>query len=221
LILAALSFGGIVLVARRQLRFEQTVLKKMRASGSLLEIIVVALRASETRTQELNASLKGLGTRKVAEDQELSSIALLLGQIRASQGHDKMLVGQISRQLIDRNDALASTIEGFDKFREIAARRDERLIAIDATATAIEGRLAKLSAQVDRSSAEQSTLAARMQSLETSVYTPTNESDQIQQSGQQTPGVSPLRVGKDRVAERDPHPAAIVGNGAKTDHVAA
>ena len=132
-----------------------------------------------------------------------------------------MLIGQISRQLIDRNDALASTIEGFDKFREIAARRDERLVAIDATATAIEGRLAKLTENVERSTTEQSALAARMQSLETSVSTLTNESDRIQQSAQQTPGVSPLRIGKDRVPERDSRPAALVGGGVKTNHVAA
>jgi len=51
LILVALALAVIVVVARRQRRFELTVLKRMGSSGALLKSVVVALRASEMRIQ--------------------------------------------------------------------------------------------------------------------------------------------------------------------------
>lgn len=148
LILIALALAGIVVVARRQHDSEIALLKKIhssQASGarnvSLLESIVAALHEFELRSQELSTDLKELGTRKAVDEQDLSSIASMVERIQASQGRDGASFDEINRHLVALDGALTSTIEELDKFRAISGRRDERLIAIDATLTAISDRL--------------------------------------------------------------------------------
>jgi hypothetical protein len=147
LILIALVLAGIVVVARRQHRIELARIKASRSSRqksavtiSLLEKVVVALKEQETR--------------QIAGEQERLSIASLLQQIGAAQGRDDRLVDEIKNHLLALDGALGSTIEEFDRFRRIVARRDERLIAIDANMVAIEAMLVKLSKGPDSSAQE-------------------------------------------------------------------
>jgi chromosome segregation ATPase len=205
LILITLVLAGIAVVARRLHRIELARIKESRSRQrnsattiSLLEKVVVAL--------------KELGTRQIAGEQERSSIASSLQQIGAAQGRDDRLVDEIKNHLLALDGTLGSTIEEFDRFRRIAARRDERLIAIDASMAAIEERLVNLSKHMDRSPQEHPALAKSAPSLGKPVHTLTKEPARLSRLKSDSKAVDPNayspRIGNDRVAKRDIDPAA-------------
>jgi len=174
LVLAAATFAVVAVVAIRQHRLNQAAAQRNDDDSvstdrivKLVESVAAVLRALEERTRELETGLRELGAERTAQGEKLAAIAASLEQVRTDQAEaDRRLEG-----------ALASTVEEFGKHQGALvdnllpniARRDERLVAIDANITATADRLAKLGADTERNARETAVLAECFGSLETSM----------------------------------------------------
>jgi hypothetical protein len=158
LALVAATLAVMVEVARRQHRLE--LVQRGTDDGNavtteriikLVESVATVIRALEERTRELETSVKAFGAARSAQDQELAErLASAVAELGTYQ------------------QTLA------DEFLPSIARRDERLVAIDANLTAVTDRLARLGADTAQNAQETAVLAECFRSLERSVSELTN-----------------------------------------------
>jgi len=156
--LTLVTLAVVVLVAGRQRRLE--LVQRGTDDGNavtteriikLVDSVATVIRALEERTRELETSVKAFGTAKAAQDQELAD--RLASAVAALGTYQQTLA---------------------DEFLPSIARRDERLVAIDANLTAVTDRLARLGADTAQNAGDTAVLAECFRSLESSVSELTN-----------------------------------------------
>jgi Mg2+ and Co2+ transporter CorA len=183
------TLAVVVVVARRQRRLE--LLQRGTDDGNavtteriikLVDSVATVIRALEERTRELETSVKAFGAARSAHDQELAErLASALADLGTYQ------------------QTLA------DDFLPSIARRDERLVAIDANLTAVTDRLAKLGADTAQNAGDTAVLGECFRSLERSVSELTN-------------GLVELRRSLPEPPERPPQAATGFEGSQASDH---
>ena len=158
LALVAVTLAVVVVVARRQHRLE--LVQRGTDDGyavtteriiKLVESVATVIRALEERTRELETSVKAFGAARSAQDQELAE--------------------RLAAAAVELGNYQQTLVE---EFLPSIARRDERLVAIDANLTAVTDRLARLGADTAQNAQEAAVLAECFRSLERSVSELTN-----------------------------------------------
>jgi len=158
LFLTLVTLAVVVLVAGRQRRLE--LVQRGTDDGNavtteriikLVDSVATVIRALEERTRELETGVKAFGAAKSAQDQELAE--RLASAVAALGAYQQTLA---------------------DEFLPSIARRDERLVAIDANLTAVTDRLARLGADAAQNAEDTAVLAECFRSLEASVSELTN-----------------------------------------------
>lgn len=232
LVMLAASLAVVLAVARQQGRIEraQRATDDAKAADTqrmlrLVESVATVIRALEERTRELEAGVEAFANGSAAHERGLAAAAAVLVKVREEQRAGGRLAAETAGQL-DR--AVASMADEVGNFRRTLAddllpsisRRDERLVAIDASLTAVADRLSRLSADAQHHLQETAVLTEVVRALERSLSGVTHGSADIGRPPRHSPepGVAPARPMSDDEPGGGPESAeAALSDGRPTD----
>jgi hypothetical protein len=201
LALLVVSLAVLVAVARQQWRIDsaQRAADDGKAATNerilkLFESVAAVIRALEERTRELESGVGAFATGSATHEKGLAAVAAVLERARTDQLAGARLAAETAERL-DR--AVASMAEEIGNYRQMLvddllpsiARRDERLVAIDANLTAVTDRLSRLSGDTQHNLQETAVLTEVVRALQRSLSGPTGVSTELRRS----PLASPAR----------------------------